>query len=447
MSFVTPKKNPDSRFSEYNRVVEEWQPARVRAKIIQVIGLVIESTGLNAGLGEICSIFQGDNLLGPAEVVGFRAKTTLLMPLGPLPGLRPGLEVMPTGRLLSMRAGPLLLGRVLDGLGEPLDDKGPLQTEKTISIHAVPPNPLTRQRIEKPMITGIRAIDGFRTIGLGQRMGIFAGSGVGKSVLMGMIARHGHATVNVIALIGERGREVKEFLEKDLGPEGLQRSVVVVATSDQPALVRLKAALVATSVAEYFRDLGHDVMLMMDSSTRLAMAQREIGLAIGEPPSTRGYTPSVFAFLPKLFERAGMGYKGSITGLYTVLVEGDDMDEPVADAVRSILDGHLVLSRALAHKNHYPAVDVLRSISRCMNDVTDEAHRNVLRRLLGSMALYAEAEDMIQLGAYVRGTNSQLDQAILLHAEMEKFLIQRVEEHSSLEDTVTQLTEMAGRLK
>ncbi|MEO7425818.1 MAG: FliI/YscN family ATPase [Fibrobacteria bacterium] len=421
--------------------------APIRAKIVQVIGLVMESSGLSASLGEICAVFDGAAQVGQAEVVGFRRKTTLLMSLGQLNGLKPGMEVMATGQVFSVRVGPQLLGRVLNGLGEPIDGKGPMLLPVQGKVNNDPPNPLDRRRISEPMITGIRAIDGFRTVGKGQRVGLFAGSGVGKSVLLGMIARNCQAQINVIALIGERGREVKEFLEKDLGPEGLARSVVVVATSDQPALIRLKAAMVATAIAEYFRDQGADVMLMMDSSTRLAMAQREIGLAIGEPPSTRGYTPSVFAFLPRLMERAGMGKTGSITAIYTVLVEGDDMDEPVADAVRSVLDGHIVLSRSLAHRNHYPAIDVLKSVSRCMSDVTSKEHRAATGKLLNAMAVYADAEDMVNLGAYVRGSNPHLDMAISLHPEVDKFLIQSVEDKSELKSTLDRISAMAGAIK
>ena len=434
-------------FREYARALDEMCLAPIRARIVQVIGLVMETTGLAASLGEICTVFDGPRAVGKAEVVGFRRKATLLMALGSLEGLRSGMEVMATGSVFRMRLGRALLGRVLDGLGRPIDGKGPLLLPDSSGINNDPPNPLHRRRIAEPMATGIRAIDGFRTLGKGQRVGLFAGSGVGKSVLLGMIARNCQAAVNVIALIGERGREVKEFIEKDLGAEGLARSVVVVATSDQPAMVRLKAAQVATTVAEYFRDMGEDVMLMMDSSTRLAMAQREVGLAVGEPPSTRGYTPSVFAFLPRIFERAGMSSRGSITGLYTVLVEGDDMDEPIADAVRGVLDGHIVLSRDLAHRNHFPAIDVLKSVSRCMNDVTAREHRAGLGKVLASMAAYRDAEDMINLGAYVRGSNPQLDQAIALHPEVEKFLIQGIEERSDIRSTHERLASLAAGVK
>jgi flagellum-specific ATP synthase len=369
------------------------------------------------------------------------------MPVGDLPDLRPGVEVAATGQAFHLNVGEGLLGRVLDGLGEPIDGLGPLDCRERVPLHRSPPNPLERQRIHEPLATGVRAIDAFRTLAKGQRMGLFAGSGVGKSVLMGMIARNGKAAINVIALIGERGREVKEFLDKDLGTDGLKRSVVFVATSDQPALVRLKAAMAATAAAEYFRDQGHDVMLLMDSSTRLAMAQREIGLAVGEPPSSRGYTPSVFAFLPKLFERAGMGVRGSITALYTVLVEGDDMDEPVADAVRSVLDGHIVLSRSLAQKNHFPAIDVLHSVSRCMTDVTAPEHRQQAGRILQAMAEYRESEDLIQLGAYAKGSNPALDKAIEVQPAWNTFLRQAMEESSSWEATSQALSMLAKALE
>jgi flagellum-specific ATP synthase len=432
--------------SAFLKAVSETQVAVVRARIVQVIGLILECSGLRAGLGEICTVFDGVKAIGRAEVVGFRRQATLLMPLGELPDLRPGMEISATGRTFTLKVGRALLGRVLNGLGEPIDDKGTLWLEEEGRLQQSPPNPLQRRRIHEPMPTGVRALDAFRTFGKGQRMGLFAGSGVGKSVLMGMIARNGQAPINVIALIGERGREVREFLEKDLGEEGLKRSVVFVATSDQPALVRLKAALAATAVAEWFRDQGEDVMLMMDSSTRLAMAQREIGLAVGEPPSSRGYTPSVFAFLPRLFERAGMGIKGSITALYTVLVDGDDHDEPVADAVRSILDGHIVLSRKLAHRNHFPAIDVLKSVSRCMTDVIKPDHKAGQGKLLKAMALYHENEDLIQLGAYAKGSNPQLDQAIAIHGELEGFLIQGVDEESSFETTLSRMQAMVATL-
>ncbi|OGK01581.1 MAG: EscN/YscN/HrcN family type III secretion system ATPase, partial [Candidatus Raymondbacteria bacterium RifOxyC12_full_50_8] len=335
---------------KYSDLCAKARTVKVNGRITQVIGLVIESEGPAASIGEICTIEFNGILVGRAEVVGFKEAKTLLMPLGEMTGIRPGLDVVATGRPLKISVDSSLLGRVIDGLGNPLDGKGPIQASSSRAVFSTPPSPLTRRRIAEPMVTGIRSIDSFLTLGKGQRVGIFAGSGVGKSVMLGMIARNCLAKVNVIALIGERGREVREFIERDLGEEGLKRSVVVVATSDQPALIRLKGALTATTIAEYFRAEGNDVMLLMDSSTRIAMAQREIGLATGEPPATKGYTPSVFAFLPRLMERAGTSDKGSITGLYTVLVEGDDLDEPIADAMRSILDGHIVLSRALAQR-------------------------------------------------------------------------------------------------
>ena len=341
-----------------------------------------------------------------------------------------------------MNVGEQLLGRVIDGLGRPLDRLGPIVTQEIRSIYNAPPNPLERKRINQPMGTGIRSIDALLTCGKGQRIGIFAGSGVGKSVMLGMIARNTAADVNVIALVGERGREVAEFIDSELGPDGLARSVVVVATSDQAPLIRLKAAFMATSIAEYFRDRGKDVMLMMDSVTRFAMAQREVGLAIGEPPTTKGYTPSVFAMLPKLLERAGNSKHGSITGLYTVLVEGDDMTEPVADAVRSILDGHIVLSRRLASSGHYPAIDVLDSVSRVLSSITSDTHRRAVHRLLDMMATYREAEDLINIGAYVRGSNPRIDESLKHWEEIRNFLRQPSDESADFEDSIERLISM-----
>lgn len=412
------------------KTLETHRLPTLRGRVAKIIGLTVECEGPTAGIGELCSILSGSKEICKAEVVGFRDQRTLVMPLGDLGGIRPGMEVVAEGKTLSAPVGNSLLGRVLDGLGNPLDGKGPVATHDFRSIYAEPPNALERMRIDKPMFTGIRAIDSFLTIGQGQRLGIFAGSGVGKSVTMGMIARNCLAKINVIALIGERGREVREFIEKDLGPQGLARSVVIVATSDQPALIRLKASLLATTIAEYFRDQGEEVMLLLDSSTRLAMAQREIGLAIGEPPATKGYTPSVFAFLPKLLERAGSGTKGSITALYTVLVEGDDLDDPIADTVRSILDGHIVLSRALANRNHYPAIDVLASISRCRSDVTTAEFRKHAGQLLESMAVYRKSEDLIQIGAYAKGSDPAIDLAIKRRDALQTFLRQGVDEKS-----------------
>ncbi len=431
----------------YQQCVENISPFLVKGKITKVIGMIIESSGPPASVGELCTIYKEDTYIGMLEVVGFREGETLLMALTPMEDIRPGMEVVATGRKFSIKSGPELMGRVLNGLGEPIDEKGPIRGGQRVELHQKPINPLHRKRISEPMSTGIRAIDGLKTVAKGQRMGIFAGSGVGKSVLMGMIARNGGADVNVVALIGERGREVKEFLEKDLGPEGLKRSIVVVATSDQPAVVRVNAAFAATAIAEFFRDQGKDVMFMMDSATRVALAQREIGLASGEPPTTRGYPPSVFSMLPKLFERTGMGKEGSITALYTVLVEGDDMDEPISDAVRSILDGHLVLSRDLANKNHYPAIDILASVSRCQNDVMTDEHKKIVPQILNSMATYKKSEDMIQLGAYTRGTNPKLDKAIKEQPLIEAYCIQGVDDRSGFGESLGKLPSLLQPVK
>jgi flagellum-specific ATP synthase len=416
---------------------------KVNGRITQVIGLVLESTGPSSSLGEVCVIKSRDGEdLCLSEVVGFRNNRVLSMVLGDAEKISPGSEIVATGHALSINVGDALLGRVIDGLGRPLDGKGLVETGELRSIHGAPPNPLERRRIAEPVATGVRSIDALLTCGKGQRAGIFAGSGVGKSVLLGMIARDTSADVNVIALVGERGREVGEFIDRELGQEGLRRSVVVVATSDQPALIRIKAAFMATAIAEFFRDKGLDVMLLMDSVTRLAMAQREVGLAIGEPPTTKGYTPSVFAMLPKLLERAGNGKRGSITGLYTVLVEGDDMNEPVADAVRSILDGHIVLSRRLASAGHYPAIDVLESVSRVMPFITTETHRHAAQRLLDLLATYRESEDLINIGAYVKGSNPRIDQAITMIHGIRSFLKQGAEEREDYDNGIQQLIKM-----
>ena len=397
---------------KYLQVVGRLNTMKLNGKVSQVVGVVVESRGPAAHLGEVCEIhFRRNSPPILAEVVGFREDSVLLMPLGEMEEIAPGSNVVATGTSLRVRVGPNLLGRVLDGLGRPIDGLGPVEVEAEVVVGRTPPPPLARQRITEPLAFGVRAIDAVLTCGKGQRIGIFAGSGVGKSTLLGMIARNTEADVNVIALVGERGREVRDFLEKDLGPEGLARSVVVVATSDQVAVARLRGAMVATSIAEYFRDKGQHVMLMMDSVTRVAWAQREIGLAVGEPPTTRGYTPSVFAMLPKLLERSGTAARGSITGLYTVLVEGDDMNEPVADIVRSILDGHIVLSRDLAHRNHYPAIDILASVSRLMPDVTSPEHIAATGALRDILATYRSAEDLINIGAYVDGSNPKIDHA------------------------------------
>ena len=427
------------------RAVENADPIRIRGKVNQVVGLVIETNGPPVSIGEFCRIDGADGRSPVyAEVVGFRENRVLLMPLGDMEGVSPGSRVTATDEPFAVRVGDELLGRVLNGLGVPIDGKGELWSSQKRPVSSAPPDPLARQRIGEPLGTGIRAIDTLITCGKGQRVGIFAGSGVGKSVLLGSLARHADADVNVIALVGERGREVREFLERDLGPEGLARSVVVVATSDKPALVRIKGAQVATAIAEYFRDQGKNVMLMMDSVTRVAMAQREVGLAIGEPPTTRGYTPSTFALLPRLLERAGMGVEGSITGLYTVLVEGDDMDEPVADAVRAILDGHIVLSRRLQAQGHYPAIDVLESVSRVMVDVVSPDHLDRANGVKETLVTYREAEDLINVGAYQRGNNARIDFAIDHIDHINTFLRQGVEEHTAFEESVAQMMGLLG---
>jgi flagellum-specific ATP synthase len=405
-----------------------------------VTGLIIESEGPNVGLGELCRLSsERDNFSVTAEVVGFRGEHVLLMPLGETTGLHAGCEVAACDRPPLPQIGPRLLGRVLDALGKPYDDLGLLPTARISKESARPPHPLRRQRIREVFSTGVRSIDSFIPFGRGQRLGLFAGSGVGKSTLMGMIARGAEADVVVIALVGERGREVREFIEKDLGPEGLARSVVVVATSDTPAPLRLRAAFTATSIAEAYRDEGKNVLLLMDSVTRFAMAQREIGLAVGEPPATRGYTPSVFALLPRLLERSGAGEAGAITALYTVLVEGDDMNEPVADAVRGILDGHIVLSRALAHANHYPAVDVLESISRLNRDVCSQDELDVVARAREHLAVYRKNEDLVTIGAYQKGTNASLDRAVTLNEPLRNFLRQGIHERVPRKDCFAQL--------
>lgn len=417
---------------------------RQNGKVRQVIGVVIESLGPAMSVGETCKIAYKRNAEPVlAEVVGFRDNKVLMMPLGELAGIGAGSEVISLGKPLDIELAPTLLGRVLDGLGRPIDGLARLTADSHATIFAAPPSPLTRPRIDQPLPLGIRAIDAFLTCGKGQRIGVFSGSGVGKSTILGMIARNAWADVNVIALVGERGKEVRDFIERDLGPEGLARSVVIVATSDQPALVRIKAAFVATTIAEYFRDQGLDVMLMMDSVTRFAMAQREVGLAIGEPTTTRGFTPSVFALLPKLLERAGTSVSGTITALYAVLVDGDDLNEPIADAVRSILDGHIVLSRALAAANHYPAIDVLGSISRVMPDVVDESHRAAASAVRDLLATYRENEDLVSIGAYVPGSNPKVDLAISKIAAIRSFLRQDVSERSDYEETVAMLRALA----
>ncbi len=437
MNLTSP---PIPKFERARNAMGNARWIETSGRVVEVVGLIIESDGPNARVGDLCWI-QGDQGRVAGEVVGFRGERTLLMPLGELHGVRPGCLVTGTGTCLRVPAGPEMLGRVVDGLGRPIDGLGPFATDKRVPIHAAPPNALDRKMIDKPLETGVRAIDGMLTLGKGQRIGIFAGSGVGKSTLLGMIARNCRADVNVIALIGERGREVREFIENDLGPEGLARSVVVCATSDQPALLRIKAAMAATAVAEFFRDQGGSVVLMMDSVTRFAMAQREVGLAVGEPPSTKGYTPSVFALLPKLMERAGNGETGSITALYTILVEGDDTNEPIADATRSILDGHIVLSRKLTSRGHYPPIDVMNSLSRTMPMTVPLEHIAYSRELREMIANYYDIEDLVSIGAYKAGTKPSADKAIQRWDDINKFLRQDKAEATTFEDTVDQLRE------
>jgi flagellum-specific ATP synthase len=419
------------------RVVQTTDPILLCGKIVQAVGIILESSGPDISVGELCRILDGkEEMAMEAEVVGFRGSRVLLMPLGNVDGVGPGDMVIPSKTPLSVGVSDALLGRVLDGLGRPMDGKGPMHARRWMPLNNTPPDPLKRRRIKDPIGTGIKAIDALMTCGKGQRVGIFSGSGVGKSTLLGMIARDTEADVNVISLVGERGKEVLDFIERDLGEEGLRRSVVVVATSDQSPLTRVKSAFVATAVAEYFRDEGYDVMLMMDSITRVAMAQREVGLAAGEPPTTKGYTPSVFALLPRLLERAGTSERGSITGLYTVLVEGGDLDEPVSDAARSILDGHIVLSRRLASQNHYPAIDVLESVSRVMLDVVSPERLAAANRVKELMAVYREAEDLINIGAYVRGSSRRIDTAIDATDRINAFLRQGVDERVAFDESI-----------
>ncbi len=430
---------------KYEYLVNNLEVLKYNGKVKQVVGLTVEGTGPQANLGEICHILVSDNNGNEkeieAEVVGFREDSVILMPYENISGsgISQGSPIVATGKPLEIPVTEGLLGRVIDGRGKPIDGKGVIYPEKYYSIFNTPPNALDRPRIKEKLGVGIKAIDGLLTVGSGQRIGIFSGSGVGKSTLMGMIARYTEADVNVIALIGERGREVKEFIENELGEEGLKRSVVVVATSDQPPILRLRGAFIATTIAEYFRDKGNRVVLMMDSITRFARAQREIGLAVGEPPSTRGFPPSVFALLPVLLERAGTSKKGTITGFYTVLVEADDMNEPIADNVRGILDGHIVLSRDLASLGHYPAIDILNSISRLMIHIVSKEHLKYAKKIREILATYKEAYDLINIGAYAKGSNPRIDYAIEMIDKVNDFLTQDINEHYSFEETINML--------
>ncbi len=423
---------------KYSAYIENTAFIRKTGKVKRIIGLILEGQGPAASIGSLCTIHPGnDRPPVEAQVVGFRENATLLMPLGDLMGVQPGSLIVSEDEYPSVNVSDHLIGRIIDGNGRPLDGKGPCTPGMDYPLMGTPSNPMERARVRQPLDIGIRSINGLITCAKGQRVGIMAGTGVGKSVLLGMIARNTPAEVIVIALIGERGREVKEFIEENLGPEGLKKSVVVAAAADQPPLVRLRGAFTATAVAEYFRDRGKDVILMMDSVTRFALAQREIGLSVGEPPTTRGYPPSVFSMLPKLLERAGThGGEGSITGLYTVLVEGDDLNEPVSDAVRAILDGHIVLSRELAAHNHYPAVDILNSISRLMIDVVSQEHQDLAMRFRDVLATYKEAEDLINIGAYTRGTNAKIDDALNKIEAMNLYLKQKIYESVNLDDSI-----------
>ena len=425
--------------------VDELPRFAVHGRVTRVIGQVVEASSLDVALGELCRIESHGRPRVTTQVVGFHERGVLLMPLGELEGIHPGAMVHPLGRALDVQVGEALVGRVIDGLGRPIDGLGPVRGTTRYALSAEPPHPLERSRIDRMLGTGVRAIDGLVTLGRGQRIGIMAGSGVGKSVLLGMIARRTNADINVIALLGERGREVREFIERDLGAEGLRRSIVVVATSDQPAVIRATGAFVATALAEFFRDSGKDVLLMMDSVTRVCMAWREMGLSVGEPPTTKGYPPSVFAQLPRLLERAGTGRQGSVTGLYTVLVEGDDFNEPVADAARSILDGHIVLSRQLAARKHFPAIDVLDSVSRVRDAVITAEHLQSANTFLRLEAAWRSNEDLIAVGAYKPGGDKLTDAAIGLRDDVLQFLRQRAEEGSTFDETRLRLATLAQR--
>ncbi|WP_454061243.1 FliI/YscN family ATPase [Candidatus Nitrospira salsa] len=428
--------------------LNETDPITVYGRVVNAVGLTVEGTGPPVSVGQSCQIVkETGELLTEGEVVGFRQGRVMLMPYGDMQGIRAGDRIVYEAKASHVRVGPRSLGRVLDGLGRVIDGRGPIPQTETYPLVGQIPTPFERDRIAQPMDLGLRSINALLTCGVGQKLGIFAGSGVGKSVLLGMISRHASADVNVIALIGERGREVKEFIERELGSEGLQRSVVIAATSDQSPLVRLRGALLATAIAEYFRDQGQHVLLMMDSVTRLAHAQREIGLAVGEPPTAKGYPPSVFNLLPKVLERVGPARGGSITGLYTVLVDGDDLTDPIADAVRAILDGHIVLDRNLATQGHFPAVNVLSSISRVMSDVVSSEHLSAARSFLEIMAVYQNSEELINLGAYQPGSNVKLDVAITMRDHIRQFLTQQRENRVSIEESVQALYELLEHAK
>jgi len=423
----------------YVEMIPNIDPLKVYGRVVEITGIIIKATGVRASIGESCRIFSDNDFSIDAEVVGFRDDRVLLMGIGDLTGIGIGSRVLPVHRKVCVKVAPSLRGRVINDKGEPLDGKGPL-TGTGYPLLSSSPNPLKRRRIAESLDLGIRAINGLLTCGKGQRLGIMSGSGVGKSVLLGMIAKYSAASLNVIALVGERGREVREFIEKDLGDEGLEKSVVVVSTSEQPPIAKVRAALAATAIAEYFLHRGEDVLLLMDSLTRVAQAQREIGLAIGEPPTAKGYTPSVFTLLPKLLERVGRSeHSGSITGIYTVLVEGDDLSDPIADAARALLDGHIVLSRELAMENQYPSIDILLSISRVMSDIVEPKHREYASKFLEVLALYKKFEDMINLGAYKEGTNPKLDHAMKMIDRLREYIKQDISERVDFSDSLQDL--------
>lgn len=431
---------------QFSRIIDDTDPIKLNGKVTDVIGSIIVSVGPNVSLGEICIIIdRSGKEICSTEVVGFKDGKVLSIALGEIQKIAPSCQIVATGKSFSIGVGEGLLGRVIDGFGNPIDGKGDIDISSIRDSFREPPNPLSRRRINTLLQTGVRAIDGLLTVGKGQRVGIFAGSGVGKSVLLGMIAKNTNADVSVIVLVGERGREVKEFIEKDLGEEGLKKSVIVVATSDKPSLARIKAAYIGTTIAEYFRDLGKDVVLMMDSVTRFAHAQREVGITIGEPPTTKGYTPSVFAVLPKLLERAGTSSNGTITGFYTVLVDGDDMSDPIADSVRSILDGHFVLSRKLANRGQFPALDPLQSVSRVMPDIVPDDHRSRAMEFNEILSSYNEAEDLINIGAYVKGSNPQIDHALSKIQYLRNYLKQDMREKAIFEETTKALENLIDK--
>ena len=435
--------NPTIKWDKYQEALRACQPVKMEGKIVKVAGIVAQANGPGMSIGSLCCIKNSSGQSMQAEVIGFNDKRVIVMPFGEMRGIEPGSRIVDINKNPSIKVGEAYLGRIVDGLGNPIDGKGSIQTKDDYPIYGNVINPLKREIINDVVDVGVRSLNAMHTLGKGQRIAIMAGSGVGKSVLMGMIARHAVADVIVIALIGERGREVREFIERNLGEEGLKKSVVVAATSDSPALVRIRGAHLATTVAEYFRDKGLDVILIMDSITRFAMSLREVGLAAGEPPSAKGYTPSVFIQIPKLLERSGnVEKKGSITGIYTVLVEGDDMNEPIADTVRSIADGHIVLSRDLAHKGHYPAVDVLSSISRVMHDIVEDVHLDMARKLVKVLATYREAEDLINIGAYIDGTDPQIDFAKKMIHKINIFLQQDINQSITFKESIVCLKEV-----